>query len=192
MTKLLCPAARKLIIAKTTWQPMWTIAWSWSLRRCPWSSSCSQPEHFLADLLVAPGVALQPLPPDSNHVQVGNATDLQFKAELGSTTRVSDLSSQDIALLLTGNALNVNCRWSLVWRFVSKITLNISALVSSLRTASGLWCEVVDTLQRPNKDIKLNLKLEARVSLVEIEGGPFPDTVNGPSPAPRDFLRNLN
>ena len=44
---------------------------------------------------------------------------------------------------------DVNCRWNLVWRFVFKITLNISALVSSLRTASGLWCEVVDTLQRP-------------------------------------------
>ena len=44
--------------------------------------------------------------------------------------------------------------------FVFKITLNISALVSSLRTASGLWCEVVDTLQRPSKDIILNLKLE--------------------------------
>ena len=55
---------------------------------------------------------------------------------------------------------DVNCRWNLVWRFVFKITLNISALVSSLRTASGLWCEVVDTLQRPSKDIILNLKLE--------------------------------
>ena len=64
-----------------------------------------QPENLLADLLVAPGVALQPLPPDSNHVQVGNTTDLQFKAELGSPTWVSDLSSQDIALLLTSNAL---------------------------------------------------------------------------------------
>ena len=38
------------------------------------------------------------------------------------------------------------------------ITLNISALVSSLRTASGLWCEVVDTLQRPNKDFKTGNK----------------------------------
>ena len=70
------------------------------------SPSCGHPEDLLADLLVAPGVALQPLPPDSNHVQVGNATDLQFKAELGSPTWVSDLSSQDIALLLTSNALN--------------------------------------------------------------------------------------
>ena len=28
--------------------------------------------------------------------------------------------------------------------------------------------------------------------MTEIESGPFPDTVNGPSPAPRDFLRKLN
>ena len=111
-------SSKKILLTKTTWPPRWTTAWLRSLRRCPWSSSCSQPEHFLADLLVAPGVALQPLPPDSNHVQVGNATDLQFKAELGSTTWVSDFSSQDIALLLTGNALNVNWRLSLVWMFV--------------------------------------------------------------------------
>ena len=106
LKKLLSPAAKKILLAKTTWPPMWATAWLRSLRRCPWSSSCSQPEHFLADLLVAPGVTLQPLSPDSNHVQVGNATDLQFKAELGSPTWVSDLSSQDVTLLLTSNALN--------------------------------------------------------------------------------------
>ena len=68
------------------------------------------------------------------------------------------------------------------------ITLNISALVSSLRTASGLWCEVVDTLQRPSKDFKTGNK-----SVIGRNWRwPFPDTVSGPSPAPRDFLRKLN
>ena len=93
----------------------------------PRPPSRCQPEHLLANLLVTPGVPLQPLPPDSHHIQVGNPThlargelraslkksnllirNLQLKAELSSAAWISDLPSQDVTLLLTSNALKNN------------------------------------------------------------------------------------
>jgi len=56
-------------------------------------SNGGQAQHFFADLLVAPGVSLQPLPPDSDHVQVGDFTDFQFEGQLGEASRVSELAS---------------------------------------------------------------------------------------------------
>ena len=77
----------------------------------------------------------------------------------------------------------------------------MSALVSSLRTASGLWCDVVDTLHKPIVQVRSTFLKHTETywkricptkwyftntkSLVQ---RPFPDTVTGPSPAPRDFL----
>ena len=93
----------------------------------PRPPSRCQPEHLLANLLVTPGVPLQPLPADSHHIQVGNPThlargefkskfkesnllitNLQLKAELSSAAWISDLPSQDVTLLLTSNALKNN------------------------------------------------------------------------------------
>lgn len=41
------------------------------------------PEHFLANALVAPGVALETLATDPDDVHLGDDADFQFERELG-------------------------------------------------------------------------------------------------------------
>ena len=42
-----------------------------------------QPQHLLADALVAPGVALETLAPDADHFDARDETHLQFKVQFG-------------------------------------------------------------------------------------------------------------
>ena len=57
-----------------------------------------------------------PLPPDADHVEVGDPADLQLEAELGQAAGVVDLTSQDVPLLLTLDTLVHNSQ------LVSKIS----------------------------------------------------------------------
>ena len=63
-------------------------------------SDGGETQNFFADLLVAPRVALQPLPPDPDHVQVRNLANLQLERQLGEPGGIAELATQDVALVI--------------------------------------------------------------------------------------------
>ena len=63
-------------------------------------SDGGETQNFFADLLVAPRVALQPLPPDPDHVQVRNLANLQLERQLGEPGGIAKLATQDVALVI--------------------------------------------------------------------------------------------
>ena len=68
-------------------------------------SDGGQTQHFFADFLVTPGVALETFSSNPDHVQVRDPADFKFEGQLREAGSVLEFPPQNVSLLLARNAL---------------------------------------------------------------------------------------